>query len=74
MNTTIGARIRAARLAKGLRLVDLAEILRLQSETIRRVECDKGGCNMFTFIEIGRVLNVSLEYLAHGNETDYPRK
>jgi DNA-binding XRE family transcriptional regulator len=63
---SIGQRVRRLRNDAGLLQRELADKIHCTHTTVRRIEADLGGCNMFTFIEIGRALNVSLDYLATG--------
>jgi transcriptional regulator with XRE-family HTH domain len=66
INESIGQRIRRLRNDAGLLQRELAVKAHCTGHTIQRIEADEGGCNMFTFIELGRALNVSLDYLASG--------
>lgn len=65
-NETIGQRVRRLRIERGMLIRDVAERARSNETTIQALETGKLATNMFTFIEIARVLDVSLDYLAHG--------
>jgi transcriptional regulator with XRE-family HTH domain len=67
-NETIGERIRRARKEQGLVIDELARRTHSNHTTITHLENGTKGTNMFTFIEVARVLGVSLDYLAFGNE------
>lgn len=67
-NETIGQRIKRLRLDRGLRIIDLARSAHSNHSTLSDLENGRKNTNMFTFIEIGRVLGVSLDYLAFGEK------
>jgi transcriptional regulator with XRE-family HTH domain len=50
-----------------MRQTDLAKRVRVTQETVSRIERDRAGFDVFTFIQIGIVFGVSLDYLAHGD-------
>lgn len=64
---TIGQRIARLRVARGMRQSDLAKKVRVTQKAIHTIERDKHGFNVYTFIQLGIVFGVSLDYLAHGD-------
>ena len=73
---SIGQRVRRLRTERGLLQKQLAEKARITTHCVGHIERDKFATNMFAFIEIGKALGVSLDYLAygedyrHGNQSD----
>jgi transcriptional regulator with XRE-family HTH domain len=63
---TIGQRVRRLRRERGMRARDLAKKVNSNQTSILHMENGVRATNMFTFIEVARVLNVSLDYLAYG--------
>ena len=66
-NETIGARIRRVRKERGLLIRHVAARAHSNVTTLVQLENGTKGTNMFTFIEVARVLDVSLDYLAYGD-------
>lgn len=64
---SIGQRVRRLRLERGMRIIDLADRTRSNKGTIGQFERGEYSTNMFTFIEVAKVLDVSLDYLAYGD-------
>jgi DNA-binding XRE family transcriptional regulator len=62
---TIGRRVMRIRVVAGMQKQQLAILAKCHPHTVTALESDR-GINMFTFIEIARVLNVSIDYLVHG--------
>ena len=65
---TIGARVLRARKKLGLFQHQVASKARCTQSTIAKLETDRGSCEFFTAIEVARVLGVSLDWLAFGDE------
>lgn len=63
---TIGQRIKRARLAQGMYQYQLADRAGTCQSVIKNLERDERMTNMYTFIEIARVLGQSLDYLVYG--------
>lgn len=63
---TIGERIRRVRKLRGISASELARRVRVTADTVLHMEKGNHSCNMFTFIDIAKQLNVSLDYLAFG--------
>lgn len=63
---TIGQRIRRARLARGLKIYELARLIRISASSLGHLELGNHNTNMYTFIDIAKQLGVSLDYLAFG--------
>lgn len=63
---TIGQRVRYARNLRGMTQRQLAQACRSSKYTISCVENDNRNLQAFLFMEIGRVLSVSLDWLAFG--------
>lgn len=62
----IGARICRVRKMRGMSGRELARRVRVNRDTIFHLEHGVHGTNMFTFIDIAKQLDVSLDYLAFG--------
>lgn len=67
---TIGQRIRRARLAQGMYQYQLADRAGTCQSVIKNLERDERMTNMYTFIEIARALNQSLDYLVYGTHSN----
>jgi transcriptional regulator with XRE-family HTH domain len=59
METMIGLRIRAARLAQDRSLADVAGKAKISVATLSRIETDKQSLDLGLFLSIAQVLNVS---------------
>ena len=68
---TIGQRIRRARLAQGMYQYQLAHLAGTCQSTVNHLEHDERMTNMYTFIEIARALNQSLDYLVYGTYSNH---
>jgi len=69
-NETIGQRLRRVRKERGMFASDVARRVRCNPSTITLMERDLHGMSIFTFADIARVLDVSLDYLAYGDVVD----
>lgn len=70
---TIGQRIRHARKQRNLSQAQLAQACRCARWAIMGVERDSRDVHAFLFIEIGRALGISLDWLAFGKALDEAR-
>lgn len=66
MTSTIGQRIRHARIERGMTQRQLAQACRSSKYTISCIENDNRNLQAFLFMEIGKVLDTSLDWLAFG--------
>lgn len=64
--TEVGQRVWDCRTQLGLSREQLAEQLGISSQYVSDIEQGKKCMSMAIFVELGRVLGVGLEYLAHG--------
>lgn len=65
-NESIGQRVRRVRLQKQIGRDAMAQLVKCHPSTITHLEQDK-GVGIFVFIEVARMLETSLDYLAYGN-------
>lgn len=65
---TIGQRARRLRIERGLKVKEVAYRAQVTGATVSHLELDQHGTSFFNIIEIARVLNVSLDYIAYGKE------
>jgi Predicted transcriptional regulators len=76
-STTMGQRLKAARLAKGLTQTQLAKIVKLTSHSvICDYELGKRGRrrpDLELLIKISKALDVSLDYLILGADSSHPK-
>jgi transcriptional regulator with XRE-family HTH domain len=70
--TTPGARLRAARLERGLTQDALAAELGVSRSAVAQWETDRAGQIRGNLLRIAEVLGVSLEYLLHGDDKRAP--
>ena len=71
---TIGDRIKQARTFRDLTQKQLGLLCRCNETTIQRIESDRNDMHAYLFMEVGKVLKVSLDWLAFGekeNEAPY---
>ena len=66
MTSTIGQRIRHARTERGMTQRELAKACRSSKYTITCIENDQRNFQAFLLMEIGKVLDTSLDWLAFG--------
>ncbi len=69
---TPGARLRAARIARGLTQDGLASRLGVSRSAIAQWETDRAGQIRGNLLRVADVLEVSLEYLLHGADKRAP--
>lgn len=67
MNSMIGERIRAARLAQDRSLADVAAKAKISVATLSRIENDKQSLDLGLFLAIARVLQVPTQELLRDN-------
>lgn len=67
---TIGERVRRIRLTQGMYQYQLAHLAGTCQSVINHLEHNERMTNMYTFIEIARVLNQSLDYLVYGTHSN----
>jgi DNA-binding XRE family transcriptional regulator len=65
---TIGQRVRRLRTSKGMYQKQLAERAGVCQSVVAKLELDRRGCHFFNMIELARVLGVSLDYIAYGDQ------
>jgi transcriptional regulator with XRE-family HTH domain len=63
---TVGARIRAARLARGMTQADLAEAVGVSRSAVAQWETERSGQVRGNLTRIANVLSVSVEHLLNG--------
>lgn len=64
----VGAALRAARLARGLRQDDLAQLLQVDRSTIARYEAGERAMSVSTLVQVARLLNQSVSALLPGHQ------
>ncbi len=62
----VGQRIRALRVERGMRQIDLAEQLGVTLNYVGRMECGIGMASIDLFVEISELFEVTLDYLILG--------
>ena len=65
---TVGARIRAARLARGMTQADLAQVVGVSRSAVAQWETERSGQVRGNITRISRVLAVSVEHMLRGTE------
>lgn len=60
---TVGGRIKQARIAKGLKQSELAEMLELAASTVALYEQNRREPNLKTIVKLAKILDLSLNYL-----------
>jgi transcriptional regulator with XRE-family HTH domain len=66
----VGAALRAARLARGLRQDDLARMLEVDRSTVARYEAGERAMSVSTLVQVARLLNRPVYALLPGLQTN----
>lgn len=64
----VGAALRAARLARGLRQDDLAQLLQVDRSTVARYEAGERAMSVSTLVQVARLLNQPVSALLPGHQ------
>ncbi len=64
----VGMRIQQARLAKGIKSIDMAAVLEISRDSYSRIENGHIMCSLKTLYKISQYLDVPLDYLITGEK------
>lgn len=66
----VGQRIQDARICKGIKAIDLAEMLELSKDQYSRIENGRSLCNTKKLYLISQYLDASADYILTGNKSE----